>query len=90
MLYSTLFLALLSASLSVAAPSTHDHAHSLRAHATKRDGEHSLQLQVKAQDDMNDPDDLTVAATLVNKGAKAVKILNDPNSSSTSYYVVQS
>ncbi|KAF8602322.1 zincin [Ceratobasidium sp. AG-I] len=80
MLYSTLFLALLSASLSAAAPSSHDHVHSLRAHVTKRDGEHSLLLQVKPQDDINDPDDLSVAATLVNNGTRAVKILNDPNS----------
>lgn len=83
MLYSTLFLALVSASFSAAAPSSHEHTHSARAHTTsaKRDAQqHSLMMQVKAQDDMNDPDDLTVAATIINTGTKPVKILNDPNS----------
>ncbi|KAG9091088.1 hypothetical protein FS749_016800, partial [Ceratobasidium sp. UAMH 11750] len=81
MLCSTLVLALFSASLSAAVPSTHDHVRSPRAYpaAAKRTTDHSLMLQVKAQDDMNDPDDLTVAATIINTGSKAVKILNDPN-----------
>ncbi|KAG8703079.1 hypothetical protein FRC08_003085, partial [Ceratobasidium sp. 394] len=81
MLCSTLVLALFSASLSAAVPSTHDHVRSPRAYpaAAKRTTDHSLMLQVKAQDDMNDPDDLTVAATIINTGSKAVKLLNDPN-----------
>ncbi|CAE7203139.1 unnamed protein product [Rhizoctonia solani] len=79
MLCSTLVLALFSASLSAASPSSHDHTHSPRVHHIRRDPVHSLALQVKAQDDMNDPDDLTVVATIINKGTKTVKILNDPN-----------
>jgi len=72
MLYSTLFLALVSASLTEAVPP---------AQSVKRDAsQHSLMLQVKTQDDMKSCDDLSVAATIVNTGSKAVKILNDPNS----------
>ncbi|QRV94918.1 peptidyl-Lys metalloendopeptidase [Ceratobasidium sp. AG-Ba] len=78
---STLLAALFSASLSVAVPSAHDDARSPRAHHTvaKRTDIHNLVIQLQAQDDMNDPDDMTVAATIINKGQKAVKILNDPN-----------
>ncbi|CAE6442446.1 hypothetical protein ACGC1H_007542 [Rhizoctonia solani] len=76
---STLVLALFSASLSAAAPSSHEHTRSPKAHHAKRDLGHSLQLLVKPQDDMKDPDDLTVAATIINKGSKTVRILNDPN-----------
>ncbi|CAE6428683.1 unnamed protein product [Rhizoctonia solani] len=79
MLYSTLVLALFSASLSAAAPPGHEHTRSPKTHQAKRDPGHSLELFVKPQDDMNDPDDLTVAATIINKGPKAVKILNNPN-----------
>ncbi|CAE6408966.1 unnamed protein product [Rhizoctonia solani] len=39
----------------------------------------SLVLAVKAQDDVNDPDDLTVASTLINNGNTTIKVLNDPN-----------
>ncbi|KAJ1302732.1 hypothetical protein OPQ81_003045 [Rhizoctonia solani] len=79
MLCSTLVLALFSASLSAAAPSTHEQTRSLKEHHAKRDNGYSLQLFIKAQDNMESPDDLTVAATLINKGLKTVKILNDPN-----------
>ncbi|KAG8714024.1 hypothetical protein FRC09_018072 [Ceratobasidium sp. 395] len=82
MLSSTLVLALFSASLSVAVPSTHDHVHSPRAYravAERTADDHPLVMQLMAQDDMSDPDDLTVAATIINQGTKAVKILNEPN-----------
>ncbi|KAH7338917.1 hypothetical protein B0J17DRAFT_396144 [Rhizoctonia solani] len=79
MLCSTLVLALFSASLSAAAPSSHEQNRSPKAHHARRDPGHSLQLLIKPQDDLNDPDDMTVAATIVNEGSKAVKILNDPN-----------
>lgn len=82
MLYSTLFLALFSASLSAAAPSKHDHVHSLRGHKAMRDARHSLTLQLKTPGDMNDADNLTLNATVINTGSKAVKLLNDPNSAS--------
>ncbi|CAE6448619.1 unnamed protein product [Rhizoctonia solani] len=39
----------------------------------------SLVLAVKAQDDVNDPDDLTVASTITNTGNTTLKLLNDPN-----------
>ncbi|KAF8753554.1 peptidyl-Lys metalloendopeptidase [Rhizoctonia solani] len=39
----------------------------------------SLVLAVKAQDDINDPDDLTVASTVINTGKTTLKLLNDPN-----------
>ncbi|CUA67486.1 peptidyl-Lys metalloendopeptidase [Rhizoctonia solani] len=78
MLCSTLVLALFSASLSAAAPS-HEQTRSPKAHHVKRNPEHSLQLVVKPQDDLKDPDDLTVSATIINMGSEAVKILNDPN-----------
>jgi hypothetical protein len=84
MLCSTLVLALFSASLTAATPSIHEDVHSIRAPAAKRETEHSLMLQVKAQDDMKDSDDLAVTATIINTGSKAVKILNDPNSTSCS------
>ncbi|CAE6514682.1 unnamed protein product [Rhizoctonia solani] len=79
MLCSTLVLALFSASLSAAAPSSHERTRSPKEHHIKRGDGHSLQLLVKPQDDLKDCDDLTVAATIINKGTKAVKILNDPN-----------
>ncbi|KAG8763948.1 methionyl-tRNA synthetase [Ceratobasidium sp. 423] len=76
--YSTLVLALFSASLSAAAPS-HERTRSPKEHHIKRDDGHSLQLLIKPQDDLKNPDDLTVVATVINTGPKAVKILNDPN-----------
>ncbi|CAE6503069.1 unnamed protein product [Rhizoctonia solani] len=79
MLYSTLVLALFSASLSAAAPSSHEQTRSAKAHHARSNPEHTLQLLVKPQDDLKDPDDMTIAATIINKGSKAVKILNDPN-----------
>ncbi|CAE6379433.1 unnamed protein product [Rhizoctonia solani] len=78
MLYSTLVLALFSASFSAAVPSGHEHARFHKDHHV-RDVGHSLTIQLKAQDDMKDPDDLTIATTIINKGSKTVKILNDPN-----------
>ncbi|KAB5594507.1 Peptidyl-Lys metalloendopeptidase [Ceratobasidium theobromae] len=66
-------------SLTVAVPAGKEHTHRL-AYKVRRVTQHSLLLYVRAQDDMNDPDDLTVAITLINKGSGAVKILNDPNS----------
>ncbi|KAB5594506.1 Peptidyl-Lys metalloendopeptidase [Ceratobasidium theobromae] len=82
MFRSTLLLVFF-ASLAVAAPSSSRGsrgAHLGQVHGAKRATQHSLLLYVRAQDDMNDPDDLTVAITLINKGSGAVKILNDPNS----------
>ncbi|CCO29825.1 Peptidyl-Lys metalloendopeptidase Short=MEP [Rhizoctonia solani AG-1 IB] len=78
MLYSTLVLALFSASFSAAVPSGHEHARFHKDHHV-RDVGHSLTIQLKAQDDVKDPDDLTIATTIINKGSKTVKILNDPN-----------
>ncbi|KAF8674089.1 peptidyl-Lys metalloendopeptidase [Rhizoctonia solani] len=43
----------------------------------------SLVLAVKAQDDINDPDDLTVASTVINTGKTTLKLLNDPNGTYT-------
>ncbi|KAF8684497.1 peptidyl-Lys metalloendopeptidase [Rhizoctonia solani] len=78
MLYSTFVLALFSASISAAVPSSHGHTRSPKEHRATHNGP-SLVLQVKSQDDLTNPDDLTVAATVMNMGTKAVKILNDPN-----------
>ncbi|EUC57017.1 peptidyl-lys metalloendopeptidase [Rhizoctonia solani AG-3 Rhs1AP] len=39
----------------------------------------SLVLAIRAQDDVNDPDDLTVASTIINTGNTTLKLLNDPN-----------
>ncbi|KAG8679939.1 hypothetical protein FRC12_012609, partial [Ceratobasidium sp. 428] len=77
MIFASLFTAALWAA-ALAAPTTHDQS-DLGA-LERRDADlGSLVLIVKAQDDVNDPDDLTVSACLMNTGGKTLKILNDPN-----------
>ncbi|KAF8606583.1 zincin [Ceratobasidium sp. AG-I] len=81
MLLSSL-VAGLCASLALAAPTTHDQldtTHHLGELARRDADLGSLLLIVKAQDDVNDPDDLTVSACVINTGDKTLKILNDPN-----------
>jgi hypothetical protein len=76
MMFASLIAAgLLAASFSLAAPASSD-----PGALARRDSDlGSLVLIVKAQDDVNDPDDLTVSACLVNTGKNTLKILNDPN-----------
>lgn len=80
MIFSVLVATLL-ASLSAAAPAPFgaDPASHLGALARRDADLGSLVLIVKAQDDVNDPDDLTVSACLLNTGDTTLKILNDPN-----------
>jgi hypothetical protein len=76
MIFTSLIAAgLLAASFSLAAPATYD----LEALARRDADVGSLVLIVKAQDDVDDPDDLTVSACVVNTGNNTLKILNDPN-----------
>ncbi|KAG8748234.1 hypothetical protein FRC10_007622 [Ceratobasidium sp. 414] len=77
MIFTSLFAAALWTA-SLAAPTTSDQP-DLGALA-RRDAElGSLVLIVKAQDDLTDPDDLTVSSCLLNTGDKTLKVLNDPN-----------
>ncbi|KAF8606584.1 zincin [Ceratobasidium sp. AG-I] len=81
MLFSSL-VASLCVSLALAAPATYhqlDTTHHLGRLARRDADLGSLVLIVKAQDDVNDPDDLTVSTCLLNTGNKTLKILNDPN-----------
>ena len=81
MLFSSLVVGL-CASLVLAAPTTYDQldtTHHLGELARRDADLGSLLLIVKAQDDVNDPDDLTVSTCLLNTGETTLKILNDPN-----------
>lgn len=80
----SMIVASLCASLALAAPTTYDQLDSTShlGQSARRDADlGKLVLIVKAQDDVNDPDDLTVSACLINTGDKTLKILNDPNGS---------
>ncbi|KAG9128081.1 hypothetical protein FRC07_005221 [Ceratobasidium sp. 392] len=77
MIFASLFAVALWTT-SLAMPTTHDQT-DLGALARRDANLGSLVLIVKAQDDVNDPDDLTVSSCLVNTGDKTLKILNDPN-----------
>ncbi|KAG8774695.1 hypothetical protein FRC12_001862 [Ceratobasidium sp. 428] len=77
MVFASLFAAVLwTAALAV--PTTRDQS-DLGTLARRDVSLGSLVLIVKAQDDVNDPDDLTVSSCLINTGDKTLKILNDPN-----------
>ncbi|KAG8699617.1 hypothetical protein FRC09_006507, partial [Ceratobasidium sp. 395] len=76
-IFVSLFAAVLWTAV-LAVPTTWDQSH-LGALARRDVGLGSLVLIVKAQDDVNDPGDLTVSSCLVNTGDKTLKILNDPN-----------
>lgn len=81
MLLSSL-IASLYALIALAAPTTYDQLDTTYhlGELARRDADlGSLVLIVKAQDDVNDPDDLTVSTCLMNTGDKPLKILNDPN-----------
>ncbi|KAG9104336.1 hypothetical protein FRC06_003381, partial [Ceratobasidium sp. 370] len=77
MIFASVFAAALWTA-SLAAPTINDQPD--LGGLARRDAEPgSLVLIVKAQDDLTDPDDLTVSACLLNTGNKTLKILNDPN-----------
>ncbi|CAE6415669.1 unnamed protein product [Rhizoctonia solani] len=75
MIFSVLAAGFWAAS-TLAAPTTFDSASLVRRSENELG---SLVLAVKSQDDVNDPDDLTVASTVINTGNTTLKILNDPN-----------
>ncbi|CCO31720.1 hypothetical protein BN14_05769 [Rhizoctonia solani AG-1 IB] len=75
MIFSVLAAGFWAAS-TLAAPTTFDSTSLVRRSENELG---SLVLAVKSQDDVNDPDDLTVASTVINTGNTTLKILNDPN-----------
>ncbi|QRV75002.1 peptidyl-Lys metalloendopeptidase [Ceratobasidium sp. AG-Ba] len=82
MIFTSLFAATLWAT-SLAAPTQ---SGSNVGSLVQRDADlDSLLLIIKAQDDVNDPDDLTVSSCLINNGKNTLKILNDPNGPLTTW-----
>ncbi|CAE6424141.1 unnamed protein product [Rhizoctonia solani] len=75
MIFSAIIAGLWVTSI-LAAPATFNSAFLTRR---SEDELGSLVLAIKAQDDVNDPDDLTVASTVINTGNTTLKLLNDPN-----------
>jgi hypothetical protein len=88
MIISVLAIGVWAASLGVAVPTAPEKLNSgprssLRSLAQLDEDLGSLILIAKAQDDVNDPEDLTVSATILNTGNTTLKILNDPNGECT-------